>query len=294
MDIPPFCYLFSYFIDNGEDGLHLAWSRDGYQWDALKGGRSFLAPTVGQEKLMRDPCIAQGPDGNFHMVWTDSWNHRTIGYASSPDLVHWSEQRALSLMEHELQARNCWAPELEWDEKRGHWVIFWSTTITGCFPESDCEADHGYNHRIYATTTPDFQSFTRTTLFFDPGFNIIDATLLHRHDGWALIFKDETPLPSPMKNLRVARAADIAGPYVVEPEPLNPPDSWTEGPSALEIGDETIVYFDCYQHGRYGAVRTFDFKSWEDVSDRLRMPPGTRHGAAFKVAGRVVEKLLQN
>ena len=34
------CYLFSYFIDNGEDGLHLARSDDGYKWEALAGGKS--------------------------------------------------------------------------------------------------------------------------------------------------------------------------------------------------------------------------------------------------------------
>ena len=41
--------LFSYFIGNGEDGLHLAWSEDGLEWTALNGGRSCLTPTVGEE-----------------------------------------------------------------------------------------------------------------------------------------------------------------------------------------------------------------------------------------------------
>ena len=27
--------MFSYFKDNGQDGLHLAYSRDGYEWTAL-------------------------------------------------------------------------------------------------------------------------------------------------------------------------------------------------------------------------------------------------------------------
>ena len=94
----PACYLFSYFIGNGEDGLHLAWSRDGYRWEALNEGRSFLAPKVGESKLMRDPCLLRGPDGTFHMVWTTSWNGKTIGYASSSDLVHWSEQQAIPVM----------------------------------------------------------------------------------------------------------------------------------------------------------------------------------------------------
>ena len=40
----PTAYLFTYFTKNGEDGLHLAWSADGYKWDKLNDGRSYLAP----------------------------------------------------------------------------------------------------------------------------------------------------------------------------------------------------------------------------------------------------------
>jgi hypothetical protein len=50
-------YLFSSFRDNGQDGLHLAYSYDGYNWTALKKDSSFLRPTVSKDKLMRDPCI---------------------------------------------------------------------------------------------------------------------------------------------------------------------------------------------------------------------------------------------
>ncbi len=130
-------YLFSYFTGNGEDGLHLAHSTDGYRWTALNGGRSLLAPAAGKDKLMRDPSIARGPDGTFHMVWTVSWNEKGFGYASSRDLIHWSEQRYIGVMEHEPEARNTWAPEVFYDEATGQFLVFWSTTIPGRFPETD-------------------------------------------------------------------------------------------------------------------------------------------------------------
>ena len=76
-------YIFSYFMGNGEDGLHLAVSEDGHNWEALNEGKSILPPLVGESCLMRDPCITTGPDGTFHMVWTTSWSGNTIGYASS-------------------------------------------------------------------------------------------------------------------------------------------------------------------------------------------------------------------
>jgi hypothetical protein len=102
-------YLFSYFTGNGEDGLHLVYSRDGLTFTALNNGKSFLTPSVGISKLMRDPCIIRTPDGTFHMVLTAGWTERGIGYSSSKDLVNWTEQKYIKVMEKEPSARNCWA-----------------------------------------------------------------------------------------------------------------------------------------------------------------------------------------
>src|SRR5258708_1236974 len=88
-------FLFTSFRGNGEDGLHLALSTDGYHWQSLHGDRSLLRSDVGA-KLIRDPCLAEGPDGLFHLVWTSGWtteSGKVIGYASSPDLVNWSKPR---------------------------------------------------------------------------------------------------------------------------------------------------------------------------------------------------------
>src|SRR5438552_1917893 len=109
---PDSVYVFAYFNNNGQDGLHLAYSNDGYSWTALNNDSSLLRPTVAKDKLMRDPCIIRGADKKFHMVWTVSWNDKGIGYASSPDLVHWSPQQFIPVMADEPGARNCWAPEI--------------------------------------------------------------------------------------------------------------------------------------------------------------------------------------
>ena len=81
-------YVFTSFRGDG-DGLHLAWSKDGYQWSDLN--RVFLKPTVGG-KLMRDPHILLGPDGVYRMVWTTGWRDNGIGYASSTNLLDWQGQ----------------------------------------------------------------------------------------------------------------------------------------------------------------------------------------------------------
>ena len=147
-------YLFSYFIGDSRDGLHLAYSEDGLTWTPLKNGESFLKPNVGKDKLMRDPSICQGPDGTWHMVWTSSWTDRIIGYASSKDLVNWSEQKAIPVMMHEPTAHNCWAPELFYDEPSQTFYIIWATTIPGRHKEVPViESEKGLNHRIYYVTT---------------------------------------------------------------------------------------------------------------------------------------------
>lgn len=37
-----------------------------------------------------------------------------------------------------------------------------------------------------------------------------------------------------------------------------------------------------------GAVRSKDLKNWEDISDQISFPEGTRHGSVFKVSPQIV------
>jgi hypothetical protein len=288
-------YVFAYFTGNGEDGLHLAASSDGYRWDKLRDGASFLAPQVGKARLMRDPCIARGPDGTYHMVWTAGWNEDDIGYASSKDLVHWSAQRSLPVMAHEPGTLNAWAPEIIYDEARGEFLLFWSSTVPGRFPAGEGAGDGKYNHRIYATTTRDFASFTPTRLFYDPGFSVIDATFLRARGHAYLLVKDETRHP-PKKHLQLVEAASLQGPFGKPGAPITPPGLWTEGPTALQVGEDTIVYYDAYTAKHYGALRSRDLLHWEDVSAQMRFPDeGTpwrmRHGTAIAVPAALAESL---
>ena len=62
--------LFSFFRDNGQAGLYLATSEDGLRWEEVRKEHVWLAPKVGESVLKRDPCIINGADGLFHMVWT--------------------------------------------------------------------------------------------------------------------------------------------------------------------------------------------------------------------------------
>jgi beta-xylosidase len=281
--------MFSYFVGNGEDGLHLATSNDGLKWEALNDNKSFLTPAVGEDKLMRDPCIISGPDGKFHMVWTVSWKEKGIGYASSDDLFNWSEQKSIPVMKHEPDAKNCWAPEVFWDKNSGQYLIFWSTTIPGRFPETEKTGDDKYNHRMYYVTTKDFITFSETKLFYDQGFNVIDGTLIKEAGKYVLFLKDETRTP-PQKNIRIATSRELTENYSKPTLPITG-DYWAEGPTPIKIGDWWIVYFDKYVDHKMGAVRSKDLKNWEDISEQISFPEGTRHGTVFKVLPKILENL---
>lgn len=126
-------------------------------------------------------------------------------------------------------------------------------------------------------------------MFYDPEFNTIDATIVKNAGHYIMFIKDETRHP-PKKNIRVAVGTRAEGPYGPASEPITG-SYWAEGPSAIKIGDNWFVYFDKYRKGRYGAVISRDLKNWEDISDKVRFPEGTRHGTVFQVSKAIFIKL---
>lgn len=146
------------FHEPATDGLRFIYSTDGLRWDTIQG--TFLTPEVGKQKVMRDPSIAVGADGTFHLVWTSSWRgDRGFGYSSSKDLIHWEKQRFIEVMP-DTNTVNVWAPELFFDDEKKQFLIVWASCIPGKFP--DGQEDHKNNHRLYYTTTKDFKKFAPT------------------------------------------------------------------------------------------------------------------------------------
>jgi hypothetical protein len=282
-------FLFSYFKNNGKDGLHLAYSNDGLKWTALKNDQSFLKPVLSKDSLMRDPCIIRGADGLFHMVWTVSWNQRGIGYASSKDLINWSEQKYIPVMMHEDSARNCWAPEVTYDKKKKQYMIYWATTIAGKY-KADPKVESGYNHRMYYTLTKDFKTFSKTKMLYDKGFNVIDATIVPDGNRFVMFLKDETREPV-QKNIKIAYSKNLSSGYSNASKPITG-NYWAEGPTTLRIKDKWIVYFDKYRDHKYGVIESSDLVTWSDISTKISVPTGIRHGTIFKISREEYEKLI--
>jgi hypothetical protein len=277
-------YLFTSFHEPGTDGLHLLYSYDGYKWDSLPG--IYLHPAVGANKLMRDPSMVCGPDGTFHLVWTSSWKgDKGFGYASSKDLQHWSEQQFIPVMEDEPTTVNVWAPEVYYDKEEKQFIIIWASCIPGRFPDGIEAADN--NHRMYYTATKDFISFTPAKLFFDPGFSVIDAVIVHTgKQAYTLVLKDNTRKE---RNLKVAFAQHPVGPYTNVSGPFT--TTLTEGPTVLKKGKEWLIYYDDYGNKKYGAVKTTNFRDFTPIAAKMVIPAGHKHGTILKANRKLIDPL---
>lgn len=269
-------YLFTSFHEPANEGLRLLYSKDGYHWKTTDS--IYLRPMIGKDKIMRDPSMLQGPDGTFHLVWTTEWKGGNgFGYASSKDLVNWTEQQYIPVMQHEPGVVNVWAPELFYDDMAGQYIIIWASTIPFRF-EKGVE-DENNNHRMYYSTTKDFKTFTETKLFLDPKFSVIDAVIVKRNaKDYVLVLKDNT---RPERNIKVAFANDPLGPWTGISKPFT--EKFTEGPAVAKVKNGYLVYYDVYQKKKYGASFTREFKDFITADSLISVPDGHKHGTILKV-----------
>lgn len=279
-------FLFSSFKEPATEGLFFLYSEDGYHWERIE--HSFLQPEIGKQNVMRDPSIVNGADGTFHLVWTTSWRGDLgFGYASSKDLINWSEQQFISVMDWDTTTVNVWAPELFYDDVEDQFIIIWASTIPFKF-EKGIEEEKN-NHRMYYTTTKDFKIFSETKLFLDPGFSVIDAVIVKRAEqDYVLVLKDNT---RPNRNLKVAFGQTPVGPWENISEPFS--GFLTEGPSVLKLEDDYLIYFDEYRTKSYGAVRTGDFIKFDSIDHEISVPVGHKHGTIFKAKESILKGLLE-
>jgi hypothetical protein len=230
---------------------------------------------------MRDVFLTRGPKGQFQMVWTWNWRGNSLGHASSPDLLSWSEQKEIPIMATFPETNNVWAPETYWDTAKSQWLLIWSSSMK----------DSTTGHRIWYSLTPDFNTFSEPALFFDPGYVTIDATIFHGTTGpYRLIFKQQTYDPLTFQE-RVATGPTLEGPWSNISGPIN--ESWSEGPSCIQLGNRFIVFYDHYRppRARYEAVATTDWKHWEDITAETSLPPFSKHGSFLHITDEEAARL---
>lgn len=287
-------YGFYYFTGEGSangEQIYAAASRGNNPLDfaELNNGQPVLKSSLGQMGV-RDPFIMRSPDGDrFYLLATDlkinggrGWDveqrqgSRSIMIWESTDLAHWSQQRSVEVSPP--TAGNTWAPEAFWDAKRGTYVVYWASKL---YAESDPgHTGDSYNRMMYATTR-DFVTFSAPKVWIDPGYSVIDSTVIEDKGTYYRFTKDErnNSSSSPCsKYILEQKATDLLDPnyaFVAEcigkATPTSPGLSAGEGPTGFKSNTENKWYLFIDEYGGRGYV---PFETTDLASGKWTMSTG--------------------
>jgi hypothetical protein len=272
-----------------EEQLHLALSTDGRHWEPINGNRPVW------DQHLRDPFMARGPDGLWHLVATGGRSGSRGGqtnsgpaclYATSRDLLKWDNVRSLHLMkgvrnEAGQMARNIWAPEWFLDRVTGEFVLLWSSSFE----------DAGWKRsRVWFARTRDWQTFTPAKTLFAPQYSVIDGTLLEHAGTYYLFHKEEefSAKTGERRAIRLATADRLEGPYQIHQGPLNQGQIApviTEGPTVIPDPQKPgwlLLYDYCMSNG-YGVSSSPDLLHWS-IEESVSLPPDARHGSIARLS----------
>ncbi|GAB3170102.1 glycoside hydrolase family 43 protein [Telluribacter humicola] len=276
--------------------LHIALSTDGRNWTALNDNKPVW------EQQMRDPYVRRGPDGLWRLLATGGGrgnDREKVGpsclYASSKDLIHWQVEGALPLMKDARNdsgalARNIWAPEWFYDEDTKEYTLVWSSSYK----------DAGWKEsRLWYCKTRDWKTFTPAKELFNPGYSVIDGTIL-KHDGTYYLYHKEEEFGArtgERRALRVATSKNLEGPYKIIDGHLNNGQIVpviTEGPTVMPdpLKPGWLLLYDYCMTNRFGASYSPDLINWE-VEEDVSFPSEARHGCVSLLTPREAQTLIK-
>ncbi|MFA9556754.1 immunoglobulin-like domain-containing protein [Evansella sp. AB-rgal1] len=287
-------------LSNGNDPLN---------YTALNNNQPLIVSQLGEQGL-RDAFIIRSPEGDkFYMIATDlkihgngDWHRaqtngsRSIMVWESNDLVNWSEQRMVEVAPPE--AGNTWAPEIFYDHTTGEYVVFWASKLYENEAQRNSGATH---HRMVATKTRDFYTFTDPEVYIDYGYSVIDTTMIE-HDGKIYRFsKDERNNSSSAPNGKYIfqEVGDsIFGDFELIKEGVGRPHvGHTEGPVVFKSNTEEkwYLFVDEFAQRGYVPLETTDLDSGEwTVPANYSFPAGYRHGSVVPITGEEYTNLQAN
>ena len=308
-------YLFAYFTGEGTaDGeqIRYALSRgnDPLHWRELNAGKPVLTSTTG-EKGLRDPFVIRSPKGDkFYLIATDlrmyqnssgSWDQvqrhgsKSIMVWESTDLVHWTDQRLVKVSPD--SAGNTWAPEAYWDDELDAYVVFWASKLY-----ADDDPDHKgntYNKMLYATTK-DFRTFSEPKIWNDPGYSVIDSTVVKYKDEYYRYTKDErdpgssSPCSKFITGEKSTSLTSTTYDFVADCIGKGAMDRG-EGPTVFKSNTENKWYLFIDEYGGRGYVpfETTDLASGKwTPSTNYQLPASPRHGTVLPVTQQEYDRLL--
>lgn len=292
-------FVFAYFYGNERhnEGLRLALSKDGINWDKLKNDKIVFHPGFGE--FFRDPSLIRDVHDEevIHMVWTTGSNDG-FGIASTRDLINWFDVREIKINKNVPGVLNTWAPELIWDESRNEWMVYFASSVQGRFIETEyLSANQKANNRMYYAFSKDLKTWTDPILLQDHGFISNDNYIYKLSDGHPrgkyLNFVKDIQKPGVHALIREAYSDNLTGPYEITDTYLSKNYNFFEGPTLIKIKGNYFMYCDLTRLYKMSLFRTKDLGSgvWEDLTDILKFPEGGKHGTPLRVDRKTFKRL---
>lgn len=309
-------YLFVFFKDE-DHSLHFALSRDGYTFTDVNRGQPIMSGRdLGEQKGVRDPYIARGPDGAFYLGLTDlhifakreglretewerpgelyDWgNNRALVFMKSYDLVNWTHTiyHPGEFFDAFKDVGCVWAPQMIFDEAKGKMMISFTTRF-----------GKGRNKLYYAYIDDAFTKFDTEPqeLFKYPrDNNIIDSDIIKVGDTFHLFYvAHDRP-----GGIRHAASDKINEGYVFEETKIDPETVACEAPSVWKrIGTDTyVLMYDVFgiKPHNFGFSETTDFKTFKSIG---RFNEGVmkttnftspKHGAIIPITAEEADRLAK-
>jgi hypothetical protein len=282
-------YLMVYFKDQTQSA-YMAVSRDGYLFTDLNGGEPiFNGADLAEQKGVRDPHIARGPDGAFYLAMTDlhifgqragyrdtrwqrpeeeyGWgNNRALVLMKSFDLVHWTHSDVrVDLAYPELgDIGSSWAPETIYDADAGKMMVYFTIRVK-----------NGDSHMYYSYTDDAFTRLeTKPERIFDGGG--IDGDIIEVDGRYHFHYVSNA-------SIRHAVSDRLTGGYVAEERRIDPNSESTEAPNVFKrLGTDTyVLMYDVYgaRPNNMGFSETTDFRTYTDIG---RFNEGVMKGSNFE------------
>ena len=268
-------YVFVYFKDQTHCG-YLAISKDGYNFIDVNNGQPVFDGTIlAEQKGVRNPHIARGPDGAFYLAMTDlhisgqragyretqwqrpqekyGWgNNRALVLMKSYDLIHWTHSDfRVDLAFPELGDIDCsWAPETVYDPIEKKMMVYFTIRYNNA--EANMYYSYANNDFTKLATSPKMM----TTLSGIDGdiFKLGDKYHMHYVAGAKVLH---------------AVSDKINGDYVAETRRIDPETVSTEAPNVFQrLGTDTyVLMYDVYgaRPNNMGYSETKDFKTYTDI-----------------------------
>lgn len=268
-------YLLVYFKDPTHSA-YFAVSKDGYTFTDVNGGQPlFIGSQLAEQKGVRDPHIARGPDGAFYLAMTDlhifgqragyrdsAWerplakygwgNNRALVLMKSYDLIHWTHSDfRVDKAFPELGDIDCsWAPQTIYDPAAKKMMVYFTIR---------------YNNKeanIYYSYTNDDFTKLETVPKKIVGIGGIDADITRVGNTYQMFYVGDAKVWQ-------ATSDKINQDFKPGGKRIDPEQVSTEAPNVFKrIGSDTyVLMYDVYglRPSNMGFSETTDFITFKNI-----------------------------